>query len=202
MKAGHVVPIVVSAALPGCGHIAAGRPIKGLLLFFLFGFAVDGYFYAQAQSILPPDPAALSPTAIRCAALAAGAVLWLFAIADTTAIALRRRRSEARADEATAHIRRALVAYLRSDYPAAVQALQLALRIHPSDPDALYHLGLVYSVSGQLRKARRALRRCARHDRDGKWHHDAAHLLQVVRDAAPPTPPAKPQKEPQGETNA
>ena len=61
MKIAHVLPIAVSAVMPGCGHIAAGRTARGLLVFFLFGFAVDGFFYSQALSILPPEHAAVAP---------------------------------------------------------------------------------------------------------------------------------------------
>ena len=204
MKIGHTIPLLISAVVPGCGHIAAGRPARGLLLFFLFGFAIDGFLYSQAQSILPPDRTPLPPAAIHNIAIAAGAALWLLAIADTAAIVRRQRRIESRAAEATDLIRQALVASLRKDWSAAAHALHAALRIDPHDPDALFHLGVVYAAAGHRRKARRALQRCVRCDHDGKWDSQAAEQLDAL-DAAPPPgepAPANAAKDNQGETRA
>ncbi len=191
MKIGRYVPIAISAILPGLGHIAAGRTATGLLLFFLFGFAVDGYFYSQALGVLPAGVAPASPELVRTVSLAGAAVLWLLAVADSTRIALRRRRLESRAHEATAHIRDGLVAYLRNDLRAAARALHAALRINDRDPDALYHLGVVYAAAGHRRKARRALQRCIQFDGRGKWDAEAHDHLRAL-DAAPPAPAAPP----------
>ena len=186
MKIGHAIPVLVSAVLPGVGHITAGRPLRGLLLFLLFGFAVDGYLYSQALRILPAEHAAASPAVVRAVALACGAALWLFAVVDTAAIGRRRRRIESRAGEATAHIREGLIAYLRDDFKAAARALHKALRINDHDPDALYHLGVVYAAAGHHRKARRALRRCIRFDDEGKWDNEAYDHLRALEAAPPP----------------
>jgi tetratricopeptide (TPR) repeat protein len=188
VKLAHLFPICLSVVFPGCGHIAAGRPARGLLLFFLFGFAVDGFLYSQAQSILPPDQAGAA-SVVRVIALAAGFLLWAYAIADTTSLALRRQRIEARADAATSHIRLGLLASLRDQWPEALRAFQTALRINDQDPDALFHVGVAYAHLGQRRKARRALRRCIRYDRSGKWDDEAFdHLRQL--EAAPPKAPS------------
>jgi len=198
------LPICLSVVLPGCGHIAAGRTAKGLLLFFLFGFAVDGFLYSQAQSILPPEQAGVAPTVVRYLALGGGLLIWAFAIGDTMALALRRRRIEALADAANARIRDALVAYLRGDYAGAVKALRAALRINDQDPDALFHLGVVCAHMGQRRKARRALHQCIRHDHDGKWDSEAHEQLRALDTIPPPAPPArsKPKEEDHVETDA
>ncbi|MFP4057210.1 MAG: tetratricopeptide repeat protein [Candidatus Brocadiia bacterium] len=191
MKPAHIAPICLSAVFPGCGHIAAGRPARGLLLFFLFGFAVDGFLYTQAQGILPAAERPAHVAAVRYAALAAGLVLWGYAVADTTALAVRRRRVAARSQAADSHIRESLVAQLRDDPQGALRALQTALRINDQDPDALFHLGVAYARLGQRRKARRALRRCIRYDREGKWDDEAFAHLREVEGAAPE--PAKEQ---------
>jgi tetratricopeptide (TPR) repeat protein len=194
VKPSYLLPVCVSIALPGCGHIAAGRPAKGLLLFFLFGFAVDGFIYSHVQGLVPPERAsANAATLVYWAALAGGILLWAFAVADTAAIALRRHRVEAMSDVATAHVREALIAYLRADYRSAVQALRAALHIDDHDPDALFYLGVVYASLGDRRKARRSLRRCIRHGRDGKWDTEArSHLkaLEAPPQKAPAPPPA------------
>ena len=199
MKIARIVPVVVSAVIPGLGHVAAGRTAKGLFLFFLFGFAVDGYFYSQALSILPAGVAPVSPGLVRTLALAGGAVLWLYAVVDATAIARRLRRIESRADEATGHLRKGLVAYLRDDLAAAAHALHAALRINGRDPDALYHLGVVYAAAGHRRKARRALQRCIRFDDNGKWDTEAHDHLRALDSAPPATRKPKATKEDQGE---
>ena len=185
MKANHALAIGLSAVLPGCGHIAMGHPGRGLLIFFLFGFAVDGVIYGHVNSFLPPQHAA---TTTYTLALVAGILLWVIAVADATRLVRRERRAETQADLATAHVRRALVAYLAEDLRAAVAALGDALRIDPRDPDALFYLGVVHAHAGQRRQAQRALRRCLRHDLDEKWEREIHAQLRAL-DAAPPKPP-------------
>ena len=182
MKASDIVPVCISAAVPGGGHIAAGRPARGLALLFLFGCAVDGILYAKAQSTLPPEYAA---PGTYYAALIGALLLWAFAIGDTTAMTLRRRRIEAQADQSDAHIRQALAAYLGEHYDAATEALRAALRIDREDPDALFYAGVVHAAAGRRRQARRALRACLRHDHDGQWDDEAVAHLRAL-DATPP----------------
>jgi tetratricopeptide (TPR) repeat protein len=184
VKANCIVPIGLSAVFPGVGHIAAGRPARGLLLVFLFGFAIDGYLYSQAQTLLPPERTTISPGSLRGGALALGGLLWAIAIADSAAAAFRCRRMEARSGLANTHIREALVAYLRNDPAAATQSLRAALRISPRDPDALFYLGVIYAKSGHSRKARKALYRCIRYDTEGKWDDEAHEQLGVIEGAS------------------
>ncbi|MFW6162986.1 MAG: tetratricopeptide repeat protein [Planctomycetota bacterium] len=188
MKIAHTVPVAVSAVMPGLGHLAAGRVARGLLVFFLFGCAVDGYFYSRALRILPAAVAPVAPGTVQTLAIMGGALVWLYAVGDTTALALRRRRLESRADEATAHVREGLIAYLRDDLTAAAHAFHAALRIDNRDPDALYHLGVVYAAAGHRRKARRAFERCIRFDDQGKWDTEAHDRLHAL-DTAPSTGP-------------
>lgn len=191
MKIAQTAPILLSAAFPGIGHIAAGKALRGILLFFLFGFAVDGWVYSQAAGVLPPEQTPLSVPTLRNGSLALGAVLWAFAVLDTLGIALRRRRIAAKAEVADGHIRRALVAYLRSDYQGALKELRSARRIDDQDPDTFFHLGVVYACLGQRRKARNALHRCIRYDHDGKWDTQAQDQLQALdAHAARPSAPA------------
>lgn len=198
MKLGHVIPVALSAVLPGSGHIAAGRPAKGVVLFFLFGFAVDALLYSQALAILPPTYHPVSPALVRGLAFAVGGLLWLYALIDTAAVERRLRRIDARAGEATAHIRDGLIAYLCDDLRAAARAFHTALRINDRDADALYHLGVVYAAAGHPRKARHALQRCIRFDDDGKWDNQAHDQLEAL-DAAPAPQAPSPEKDAQGE---
>lgn len=198
MKLRHVLAVLLSFAVPGSGHIAEGRPGRGLLVFFLFGFAIDAWFYAQAQSILPSERALATVPLIRLGAIGLGALLWAFGVLDTAAIALRRRRILTKADVATAHIRNALVACLRDDFPAAAKALQAARRIDDQDPDVLFHLGVVYAGMGQTAKARRAFRGCIRYDHDGKWDTEAQRQLRALESAPNAPAPAPPQAKEEG----
>ena len=193
MRIRDAIAIVLSMLLPGIGHIVAGKAWKGVLLFFLFGFALDGWIYSQAATVLPPEHTALSIPTIRGGALALGAVLWAYAVGDTLALALRRRRIAAKADAADGHIRNALVAYLRDDHQAALNDLRAAQRINDRDPDAFFHLGVNYAALGQRRKARKAFRQCIRYDHGGKWDAQAHGQLHAL-DAAPAErePPAPP----------
>ncbi|NQT86136.1 hypothetical protein HQ560_05185 [bacterium] len=194
MKTAQIIPIALSVFLPGCGHIAAGRPGRGILVFFLFGFAIDGYLYSQAMSIVPADQAGSAST-IHALSIVGGLLLWAYAVADTTRLGLRHRRIEARADDATGQLREGLVAYLRDDLHAAVLAYQGALRINDQDPDSLFHVGVAYAHLGQRKKARRALSRCIQYDNDGKWDDEAAeqlrHIEAVPDGAAAPNPTAE-----------
>lgn len=183
MKANRIVPICLSALFPGAGHIVAGRTGRGLLLIFLFGFAIDGYLYSQAQTLLPPERTAISPASLRGGALALGGLLWAMAIADSAAAALRSRRTQAAQGVASTQIREALVAYLRDDLAAATKSLRDALRVCPRDPDALFYLGVIYAKSGQARRARKALYRSIRYDTEGKWDDEAHEQLRVIEGA-------------------
>ncbi len=180
MRIRDAIAIVLSVLLPGTGHIAAGKPWKGVLIFFLFGFALDGWLYSQAATVLPPEHTVLSIPAVRNGSLALGIILWAFAVCDTTALALRRRRIVAKADVADGHVRNALVAHLRRDPQAALNALRAALRINDQDPDAWFHLGVAQAGLGQRRKARKALRQCIRYDHDGKWDAQAQGQLDAL----------------------
>jgi len=202
MKIAQLVPIVLSALLPGIGHIAAGRALKGLLIFFLFGFAVDGWLYAQVATVLPPEHVAVSVPVLRNGAIAFGALLWAFAVFDTAAIALRHRRVAAKATAADAHIANALVAYLRDDPDAALRELRAARRIDDHDPDALFHLGVAHALRGDKRRARRAFHKCIRYDHDGKWDALAQQQLEALEapQEAPAPAPSTPESREEGES--
>jgi len=185
----QVIPVGISLALPGCGHIAAGRHLKGLLLFFLFGFAADGVLYGQAKAFLRPD----QPTPTVCTlALLLGIGLWAYALADTVALVRRTRRVAASASVADAHVRQALVAYLANDLDAASAALRAALRLDPTDADALFYLGVVLARTGRPRHARRFLRRCLRWDRESKWEAEAQAQLRALEAGGPVIAPPRP----------
>ncbi|MBM4031567.1 MAG: hypothetical protein FJ291_07235 [Planctomycetes bacterium] len=187
----QIVPIALSLILPGAGHIAAGKAARGILIFFLFGFAVDGWVYSQAASVLPPERVAVGLATVRAGSLALGGLLWAFAVFDTTAMALRRRRIAAKAEAADALVRNALVAFLRDDFQAALKDLHAAQRINDQDPDVFFHLGVIYQRLGQPRKARKALHQCIRYDQEGKWDTQAQDQLQGLS-AAAPAPAARP----------
>ncbi|MBM4037479.1 MAG: tetratricopeptide repeat protein [Planctomycetes bacterium] len=180
MRIRDAIAIVLSMLLPGTGHIAAGKPWKGVLIFFLFGFALDGWIYSQAATVLPPEHTVLSIPAVRNCSLALGIILWAFAVCDTAALALRHRRIVAKAEVAEGHIRNALIGHLRREPQAALKALRAALRINDQDPDAWFHLGVAYASLGQRRKARRALGQCIRYDHDGKWDTQAQAQLEAL----------------------
>jgi len=185
VKTAHVAPILLSIILPGTGHIAIGKALKGLLIFFCFGFAVDGWVYSQAASVLPPENSVLSIPALHRGSIALGGLIWAFATFDMVHLALRRRRLLAKAAVADGHIRDALVAHLRNDSEAALKELHAARRINDRDPDALFHLGVLYASRGERRKARRALLRCIRYDQEGKWDTHAQQQLRALEAPAP-----------------
>lgn len=195
MKIAHVIPILLTLLLPGTGHIAIGKALKGLLIFFCFGFAVDGWVYSQAASVLPPEHTFLSVPALRRGSIALGALIWAFAAFDMARLALRRRRLLAKADVADAHIRDALVAHLRNDPERALRELRAAHRINDQDPDAFFHLGVLYASRGDRKRARKALLRCIRYDQEGKWDTHAQQQLRALEASAPrasaPAPAAR-----------
>lgn len=191
MRAADILSVALSAVLPGCGHILAGRPARGLLVFFLFGFAIDGWFYAQAQSIIPAEAQAPSVPAMRYGALALGAILWAFAVADTARLALQHHRRGSLALKADAHVRAALVAMLRGDLDRALKELLAARRIDALDPATAFHLGVVHAAAGRTRKARRALHECIGLDHDGVWDNKVREQLRLL-DASRGTRSTKP----------
>jgi tetratricopeptide (TPR) repeat protein len=189
VKLSQAIPVGISLALPGCGHIAAGRHLKGLLLFFLFGFAVDGVLYGQAKAFLRPD----QPTPTACTvALFLGIGLWGYALADTVALVRRAGRVAASASVADAHVRQALVAYLANDLDAASAALRSALRLDPTDADTLFYFAVVLAHTGRPRHARRFFRRCLRWDREGKWEAEVQAQLRALDAGGPVIAPPHP----------
>ena len=194
MRATDIAPVALSAILPGCGHIAAGRAARGLLVFFLFGFAIDGWFYAQARCICTAEAHSPDVSAIRYGAVAFGLVLWAFAVGDTARLAIRHHRRDAHAQKADAHVRAALIALLRDDHDAALRELLAARKLDPLDPATAYHLGVVHAAAGRVRKARRAFHHCIRLDREGLWEvkvREQLRLLEAPRTPRQPTPPTE-----------
>ena len=196
MRAADIAPVALSAILPGCGHIAAGRAARGLLVFFLFGFAIDGWFYAQARCICTAEAHSPNASAIRYGAVAFGLLLWAFAVGDTARLAIRRHRRGAHAQGADAHVRAALVALLRDDHDAALRELLAAKRLDPLDPATAYHLGVVHAAAGRIRKARRAFHHCIRLDREGIWEVRVREQLRLLEAARTSPRPATAAEEP------
>jgi tetratricopeptide (TPR) repeat protein len=127
------------------------------------------------------------------AALAWGAgIALVLAIAGTWAELYWRTRPERVEEEEGIRkrlIREGTTAYLRQEDTVALESFRECLRLFPQDVEALFRLGVISSRIGDVRSARRWLRRTLRYDIHEKWRWEIENTLKALsgnrRNAAP-----------------
>lgn len=165
---------VVFSLVPGLGHIVLGRCVRGLLLFFLFTTFLNGLL------LWPAISGESYARKSQAGFLAAAGLLWLYAVLDAFRIAYWRKRRSLRKRKLQ-HLRTGLGHYLRDEWDLAREEFRQILRKDRDDPDAHFHLGMVYKAEGRWRAARRHLRRSVYVDELGKWRHEVAEELEDMK---------------------
>jgi tetratricopeptide (TPR) repeat protein len=182
--------------VPGWGHIYWGRERLGLAIFTVFaicGFALlNGLWVSMAQETARATLVAVSASLCVLLFLAAWGDLWRRTRPGTV-----KREAELR----EGFLRQGTIAYLRGDLKEAAASFREAVRVNPTDVEALFRLGVVHSREGDARQARVWLRKARRHDVDGKWRWEVnreEERLAEVRAAKGLAAPA-PVRESRGE---
>lgn len=172
------IQLVLTVLLPGSGHILSGRVSRGVILWALFFVAILG----SAARVVVLNYAALSDWVLACLTITAAGV-WAHAIVDFTdfTFGLGRRPDP---DEVEALFRAGLIHYIRDELDEAAAQFSQAAKVTRRNPDAHVNLAHVYALQGDVRAARRSLRRCVRFDEEGQWADDVETLearLKVMR---------------------
>ncbi len=162
--------MLLSLLLPGLGHTAIGRPVRGLALSLLFTALV----VASATRAAFVDVALLDLT-FSLLAIAA-MIVYLLAQLSMLLVLLRSTISSARPRKED-HFRAGLAAASRGEAPLAECNLRRVLSIDPSDVEAHLHLGTLLTDQGRYRHARRHLKWCRRFDVEAKWDWEMGQEL-------------------------
>ena len=168
--------------VPGAAHIfVLDRTGWGTFFFVLFVFGAD---VALAGLYLLDETWSAEAYLAGCA-VASGA--WLAAWLDVARLIVFRdyeKRAALRARLTGEGVRH----YAAGRLMKAHDAFRECLELDPRDADVLFWYGCVEAALGRARRARRAFRRCRKHDFDRKWSFEVGRgeeRLERDEEAAP-----------------
>lgn len=165
--------MLLSLILPGMGHTSIGRPLRGVAVTVLFTVGLTSTV-ARGAAVARP----LLDTTFT--ALLLGTVLvYLLCQLLLLRVLIRASVSAARPAKED-HLRAGLAAAVRGDAERAEREFRRVLAIDPTDVEAHLNLGTVLAQSGNVRRARRFLKRCRRFDIDGKWDWEVEQELAAL----------------------
>ncbi len=165
---------LVLGVIPGWGHICWGRERQGLLFFmlcmpFFFLFTYAYFFYTGPDRTFWTRTAGLLFVLLWCAQ-------WIELFWRTRPVRVRAER-----DLRDECLKSGMFAYVRGDLPHAAEKFAACLRLDRLDVEAQLRLGVVLSYFAPPHQARRALRRAAKLDVEGKWSWEIDRALERVR---------------------
>ena len=162
-KSSAVLQHLLSAGLPGSGHLLVRRPVRAAILVSILFYCFEG----MLLSILI-DNRIIADTILQ-SGFAVGVFIWIFAHVDLFQIGgLQRAATE---EVFVGGIR----AFLRNDLDKSEQLMGQMILGNPYDIEARMYLALIYAERGTLGAARRELQRCRRFDGKGvlQWEIQA-----------------------------
>ena len=180
--------VALSVIMPGFGHVLSGRVAKGVVLWALFLLpVVAGAARAVVLDSNPGDDALF-----WCSLVAAGAV-WAHAVVDAIdfTYGLGPQPDPEQVDDL---LRVGMTHLMRDELGPALGVFRRAAKMARRDPFVQVNLATLYALTGQVRAAARALRRCERLDEEGKWTDDVEALaaslarLRAAREQGPNAP--------------
>ncbi len=175
---GRRVKAAVLGLVPGLAHVLVlDRPGVGTAYFLIFMAGVDAV--VAARWLLDVDWAA----DLLLAGIAVAGLVWLVAFLDMARLAFF-RDYEKRAEERRTLAGRGVRAYAAGRLGEARTAFRACLALDARDADALFWYGCIEARRGKRRRARRAFRRCVRHDLDGKWAWQTGVELERLESGA------------------
>ena len=178
-----IMPLLLTV-VAGMGHLWEGKDLKGLALFAGFAAGLAGLVEGL---VLWSGP---GKTEITAAAAVLVVCVWGYAFYDILRLTYGPWREKvllARSE----HLRRGIVAFLKSEYDTAERELLANLRLEPGDPESLFRLAVICRLRGENGRARRYLRALRRTDLAEKWRWEVG-CEEALLDGAAPSEAAAP----------
>jgi len=167
--------LVLSALLPGIGHITKGRVAVGIAFFLSVVTLLDCIAYLEFST--PDAPPAWKETML----LGLLALVWLGCQAHLLYL-LHFRDPARHHEEKELAFREGLRYYLLDELPSAIRQFERVLRIDPFDCDACFHLAVCLSRAGMYGRAIRRFKKCTELDDTRKWSDEIQEEIQRARD--------------------
>jgi len=161
------------AIVPGLGHVYLGKFWRGLAVFFIFSFAVNGIYFAFVTG----HPAT-SGAVFACFAGAASAML-VYSVLHTIYLSCR-TETASRRERKDYHFRRGMVQYIAGAYGQARDEFEAVLKLDPMDIDARFHLGMTLSALGDRAAAAKQFKRCLSDDITKKWNWEIKRQMEQI----------------------
>jgi hypothetical protein len=161
---------LLSALFPGCGHFLLDRPVRAATFALLFYCSLEGALLA----VMIDDPM-ISVNMTR-ACLATLVVVWTVAHVDLVRI---RGRLAGVTEEMFVE---GISAYLRGDLDESEHNMRRLVSADPYDVDARMYLSLILQDRGDLKAARRELKKCRRLDLEGALNWQTETELARLKD--------------------
>jgi hypothetical protein len=171
---------VALSAVSGLGHILVGRCLRGVVLFFLFGFFLNCL-------VIAPFVMEGSSGRVMTGALLAMIVVWMFSMWDIVRIVFLRHRSAIR-ERKRPLFQQALTNYVRGRHDEARAALLKILDLDHDDHDAHFQLGMVLASMGDAAGARRHYSMSLSLDDGQKWRWEVSREVTALRAEEAVTP--------------
>jgi tetratricopeptide (TPR) repeat protein len=196
----HSRPLaLLLSLLPGLGQVYLGRDLAFLVYFSLEALCL---FAALNAVLLYQGPE--RPRLVQ-GALAAAGVVWLAGIWDVLRRTAPSRLKRIEGEKARL-LRDGMIAYLREDLAGAETLFRACLALDGEEVEALFRLGVLLRRQGDVRGARRSLRRARKLDLEEKWRWEIDRELRAgksgtkrIAAAEPREPPRPPPARREGE---
>jgi hypothetical protein len=178
-----VIPVILSAVVPGLGHLLTRRYLKGVVLALVFTTSAELFLLARFWW---PSEAGVG---LAWASVAVAAAVWIYALGD--AVSASRHAGEAFVGRKDDLLRRAQVAWLKRDNAEAEALLRRLLAMDERDVEGWIHLGKVLKSSGKDAEARRCFRAARNLDGSERWRWELERELTGVKAKTPEPEPSQ-----------
>jgi hypothetical protein len=161
---------LLSAVFPGCGHFLLDRPLRAATFALLFYCSLEG-----ALLSVMVDDETVSAIVMR-ACIATLILVWVVAHIDLFDI---RGRLASVTEEMFVE---GIGAYLRGDLDESEINMRRLVSADPYDVEARMYLSLILQDRGDLKAARRELKKCRRLDLEGALNWETQTELARLED--------------------
>jgi hypothetical protein len=160
----------LSAVFPGCGHFFLDRPLRAAAYALLFYCCLEGSLLA----ILIDDPTVSRLAMHACM----GTLILIWVAAHVDLLRIRGRLASVTEEMFVEGISD----YLRGNLDESESKMRRLISADPYDVDARMYLSLILQDRGDLKAARRQLRKCRRMDLEGTLDWETETELERLRD--------------------